>query len=169
MMRYFAILFCLLLSLSSNAQAKGFTFTDHTGKKLTLSDYKGKWVLINFWATWCPPCLKEIPDLVSLYESRSDVMVIGIAMDYRDPKTVLKYVKSMSISYPIVMGDRKVAAQIGPVSMLPTTYVFDPSGNPAAYKVGLVSRESLEEFMSESSATKPQSTDRSGAIKRKEN
>jgi thiol-disulfide isomerase/thioredoxin len=169
MMRYFAILFCLLLSLSTNAQAKGFTFTDHTGKKLTLSDYKGKWVLINFWATWCPPCLKEIPDLVSLYESRSDVMVIGIAMDYRDPKTVLKYVKSMSISYPIVMGDRKVAAQIGPVSMLPTTYVFDPSGNPAVYKVGLVSRESLEEFMSESSATKPQSTDRSGAIKPKEN
>jgi thiol-disulfide isomerase/thioredoxin len=155
MMRYFAILFCLSLSLSTGAQAKGFTFTDHAGKKLTLSDYKGKWVLINFWATWCPPCLKEIPDLVSLYESRKDVMVIGIAMDYSDPKTVLKYVKSMSIPYPIVMGDRKIAAQIGPVSMLPTTYVFDPSGKPAVYKVGLVSRESLEEFMRESPATKP--------------
>jgi thiol-disulfide isomerase/thioredoxin len=166
MMSYFAILFCLLLSLSTSAQAKGFTFTDHTGKKLTLSDYKGKWVLINFWATWCPPCLKEIPDLVSLYESRSDVMVIGIAMDYSDPKTVLKYVKSMSIPYPIVLGDRKIAAQIGPVSMLPTTYVFDPSGNPAVYKVGLVSRESLEEFMRESSAIKPQNQDRGGrAIK----
>jgi thiol-disulfide isomerase/thioredoxin len=166
MMRYFAILFCLSLSLATGAQAKGFTFTDHTGKKLTLSDYRGKWVLINFWATWCPPCLKEIPDLVSLYESRSDVMVIGIAMDYSDPKTVLKYVKSMSIPYPIVLGDRKIAAQIGPVSMLPTTYVFDPSGNPAVYKVGLVSRESLEEFMRESSATKPRNPDRGGrAIK----
>jgi hypothetical protein len=90
-------------------------------------------------------------------------------MDYSDPKTVLKYVKSMSIPYPIVLGDRKIAAQIGPLSMLPTTYVFDPSGNPAVYKVGLVSRESLEEFMRESSATKPQSTDRSRAVKRKEN
>jgi thiol-disulfide isomerase/thioredoxin len=169
MMRYLAILFCLLLSVSTGAQAKGFTFTDHTGKKLMLSDYKGKWVLVNFWATWCPPCLKEIPDLVSLYQSRSDVMVIGIAMDYSDPKTVLKYVKSMSIPYPIVLGDRKIAAQIGPLSMLPTTYVFDPSGNPAVYKVGLVSRESLEEFMRESSAPKPQSTDRSRAVKRKEN
>jgi thiol-disulfide isomerase/thioredoxin len=166
MMRYFAILFCLLLSLATSAQAKGFTFIDHTGKKLTLSDYRGKWVLINFWATWCPPCLKEIPDLVSLYESRSDVMVIGIAMDYSDPKTVLKYVKSMSIPYPIVLGDRKIASQIGPVSMLPTTYLFDPSGNPAVYKVGLVSRESLEEFMRERSATKPRNPDRgSGAIK----
>jgi thiol-disulfide isomerase/thioredoxin len=169
MMHYFVILFCLLLSLSTGIHAKGFTFTDHTGTKLTLSDYKGKWVVINFWATWCPPCLKEIPDLVSLYQSRSDVMVIGVAMDYSDPKTVLKYVKSMSIPYPIVLGDRKIAAQIGPLSMLPTTYVFDPSGNPAVYKVGLVSRESLEEFMRESSATKPQSTDRSRAVKRKEN
>lgn len=152
-----SLLLCLLISLPANAQAvnaqtTGFTFTDHTGKKLTLSDYKGKWVLINFWATWCPPCLKEIPDLVSLYESRKkDVMIIGVAMDYRDPKTVLKFVKSLSISYPIVLGDRKIAAQIGPVSMLPTTYLFNPDGKPAAYKVGLISREDLEEFMREDS------------------
>ncbi|MGH8762920.1 MAG: TlpA family protein disulfide reductase, partial [Nitrosospira sp.] len=55
MQRALVILFCLLLALPSGAQAKGFVFTDSTGKKLTLSDYKGKWVLINFWATWCPP------------------------------------------------------------------------------------------------------------------
>ena len=152
MRRVLAVLFCVLLSLSPGAQAKGFVFTDSTGKKLTLADYKGKWVLINFWATWCPPCLKEIPDLVSLYESRKDVMVIGIAMDYQNPKTVLKFVDSLSISYPIVLGDRKIASQIGPVSMLPTTYLFDPAGQPAAYKVGLISRESLEEFMRENSA-----------------
>ena len=169
MMRYLATLLCLLLWLSTAVEARGFNFTDHTGKKLTFSDYKGKWVLINFWATWCPPCLKEIPDLVSLYESRNDVMVIGIAMDYSDPKTVLKYVKSMSISYPIVLGDRKIAAQIGPVSMLPTTYVFDPEGNPAVYKVGLVSRESLEEFMRDYSPPKPQNKDRAAGNKRKEN
>lgn len=152
MQRALVILFCLLLAFPFGAQAKGFVFTDSTGKKLTLSDYKGKWVLINFWATWCPPCLKEIPDLVSLYESRKDVMVIGVAMDYQNPKTVLKFVDSLSISYPIVFGDKKIAAQIGPVSMLPTTYVFDPTGQPAAYKVGLISRESLEEFMRENSA-----------------
>ena len=151
MQRTLAVLFCVLLSLSPGAQAKGFMFTDSTGKKLTLADYKGKWVLINFWATWCPPCLKEIPDLVSLYESRKDVMVIGIAMDYQNPKTVLKFVDSLSISYPIVLGDRKIVAQIGPVSMLPTTYLFDPAGQPAAYKVGLISRESIEEFMRENS------------------
>ncbi|MEO6824127.1 MAG: TlpA disulfide reductase family protein [Nitrosospira sp.] len=155
MPRALAILFSVLLLLSPSVQAKGFIFTDSTGKKLTLSDYKGKWVLINFWATWCPPCLKEIPDLVSLYESRKDVMVIGIAMDYRDRKTVLKFVDSLSISYPVVFGDKKIAAQIGPVSMLPTTYLFNPAGQPAAYKVGLISRESLEEYMRENSSSLP--------------
>lgn len=149
MQRALAILLCMLLSLPPLSYARGFVFTDSTGKKLTLSDYKGKWVLINFWATWCPPCLKEIPDLVSLYESRKDVVIIGIAMDYQNPKTVMKFADSLSISYPIVLGDRKIAAQIGPVSMLPTTYLFDPAGQPAAYKVGLISRESLEEFMRE--------------------
>ena len=168
MQRSLVILFCLLLPLASpGAQARGFIFTDSAGKKLTLSDYRGKWVLINFWATWCPPCLKEIPDLVSLYESRKDVMVIGVAMDYRDPKTVLKFVDSLSISYPIVFGDKKIAAQIGPVSMLPTTYLFNPAGQPAAYKVGLISRESLEEFMRENSSN-PQSKYSGEAAQRKQ-
>ncbi|MGH8763677.1 MAG: TlpA family protein disulfide reductase, partial [Nitrosospira sp.] len=140
--------------------------TDTTGKKLTLTDNKVKWVLIKYWATWCQPCLKEIPDLVSLYESRKDVMVIGVAMDYQNPKTVLKFVDSLSISYPIVFGDKKIAAQIGPVSMLPTTYVFDPAGQPAAYKVGLISRESLEEFMRENSAN-PQGNRSDGTARQK--
>ena len=167
MQRFHVFFFCLLLLLPLGAEAKDFTFVDSNGKKLMLSDFRGKWVLINFWATWCPPCLKEIPDLVSLYESRRDVMVIGIAMDYRDPQTVRKYVKSMSITYPVVLGDRKVAAQIGPVSMLPTTYVFDPEGNPAVYKVGLVSRENLEEFMHEYS--KPPASPRSGETRSQKN
>jgi thiol-disulfide isomerase/thioredoxin len=80
------LLLCLLTFLSSAAQSQGFSFADTSGKIHSLSDYRGKWVLINFWATWCPPCLEEIPDLVSLYESRKDVIVIGIVMDYRDPK-----------------------------------------------------------------------------------
>jgi thiol-disulfide isomerase/thioredoxin len=117
--RALAIIFCLSLSLSSGAEARGFVFTDSTGKKLTLSDYKGKWVLINFWATWCPPCLKEIPDLVSLYESRKDVMVIGIAMDYQNPKTVLKFVDSLSIPIPSSLVTEKLPLKSGPYRCCP--------------------------------------------------
>nr|WP_177257225.1 TlpA disulfide reductase family protein [Nitrosovibrio sp. Nv17] len=149
-----AALLCLLVWLPSGAlAAKDFVFTDSNGRRLALSDYRGKWVLINFWATWCPPCLKEIPDLVSLHESRKDVVVIGVAMEYQNPRTVLEFVNSLSITYPIVLGNRKIASQIGPISMLPTTYLFDPTGQPAAYKVGLVSRESLEAFMQGNSSS----------------
>ena len=142
------VLFLCLMSLSLvSLQAKAFKFQDSTGKIHTLADYKGRWVLINFWATWCPPCLEEIPDLIALYESRDDVMVIGVAMDFADPKDVMEYVDAMSISYPTVLGSRSIALQIEELSMLPSTYLFDPYGRPAARQIGIITREEIEEFM----------------------
>jgi thiol-disulfide isomerase/thioredoxin len=138
---------CLVMLLLISIQAYGFQFTDINGKKHTLSDYKGKWVLVNFWATWCPPCLEEIPDLISLYESRKDLMVIGVAIDEADPSLVLEFAESMSISYPTVIGDRRIAAQIDEISFLPSTYLYDPVGNPAARKLGLITRAEIEEFI----------------------
>lgn len=145
--RYVILFFCLILLVTASFQVKAFKFQDSTGKIHTLADYKGKWVLINFWATWCPPCLEEIPDLIALYESRDDVMVIGIAMEYADPKDVMEYVDAMSISYPTVLGDRSIAAQIEELSMLPSTYLFNPLGQPAARQIGLITREEIEAFM----------------------
>jgi thiol-disulfide isomerase/thioredoxin len=138
---------CLSMLLLFSIQAYGFQFTDINGKNHALSDYKGRWVLVNFWATWCPPCLKEIPDLVSLYESRKDLIVIGVAIDEADPDLVLEFVESMSISYPTIIGDRRVAAQIDEISFLPSTYLYDPTGNPAARKQGLITRAEIEEFL----------------------
>ena len=151
--RFLISLFCLLPLLPFGAQAEGFALKDATGKVHKLSDYKGKWVLVNFWATWCPPCLEEMPDLVALYEERKDVMVLGIAMDYKNPKTVLEFADSMFVTYPIVLGDKNIAAKIGKVPGLPTTYLFDPTGKQAAFKVGKISRESIESFMKRYSAT----------------
>ena len=145
--RYVILFFCLMLLATASFQVKAFKFQDSTGKIHTLADYKGKWVLINFWATWCPPCLEEIPDLIALYENRDDVMVIGIAMDFADPKEVMEYVDAMSISYPTVLGSRSIAAQIEELSMLPSTYLFNPLGQPAARQIGLITREEIEAFM----------------------
>ena len=145
--RTLILFFFMTLLLSVSFQVKAFKFIDSTGKIHTLADYKGKWVLINFWATWCPPCLEEIPDLIALYEGRDDVMVIGIAMDYADPEDVMAYVDDMSISYPTVLGDRMIAAQIEELSMLPSTYLFNPLGQPAARQIGLITREEIEAFM----------------------
>ena len=153
MRRNVTILFCLVVLLWS-FQVQAFQFQDTTGKIHKLEDYKGRWVLVNFWATWCPPCLKEIPDLIALHEQRKDLIVIGIAMDVDDPKVVMDFVKSMSITYPIVLGDRKIASQLDDVSLLPSTYFFDPEGNPAARQQGIISRESIEEFIESKSNKK---------------
>lgn len=125
--------FALLLFV---LQAEAFQFKDTQGRIHTLADYKGRWVVVNFWATWCPPCLEEIPDLISLYENRKDVMVIGVAMEFSDPDVVMKFVESMSINYPTILGNRRIASQLDDISMLPSTYFFDPDGQPAAREAG---------------------------------
>lgn len=149
MKRFFLCLFLLLNFLSFYTQAEEFQFRfeDSKGKIHQLSDYRGKWVLVNFWATWCPPCLEEIPDLISLFKERNDVIIIGIAMDYADTETVIKFTEAMSIPYPIVFGNREIASQLDELAMLPSTYLFDPTGKPAARKIGLLTREDIENFI----------------------
>ena len=141
------LLCCLLLTWSFPAAA--FTLTDSRGKTHRLADYKGKWVLVNFWATWCPPCLEEIPDLVALHENKKNKLtVIGIAMDYNDPKQVTDFAEQQMISYFIVLGDARKAAEVGPVRGLPTTYLFDPEGKVVAYNVGALTRAAVESYIS---------------------
>lgn len=74
-------------------------------------------------------------------------MILGIAMDYEDSKTVMEYAEALSIPYPIVLGDRWIASQLDELSMLPSTYLFDPEGKPAARKIGLLTREDIEKFI----------------------
>ncbi len=140
------LLACVLLLHIASASA--FTLTDSRGKVHKLSNYKGKWVLVNFWATWCPPCLEEIPDLVALHENKKNkLVVIGVAMDYRDPKEVLAFAEQQMISYPIVLGDSQSVAEVGPVRGLPTTYLYDPQGKVVAYNVGALTRSAVEAYI----------------------
>lgn len=140
---------CLLLFTSTTASANGFALKDSTGHVHNLADYRGKWVLVNFWATWCAPCLDEIPDLADLYNAHKnkDLMVIGVAMEYPSPQIVLDFLKENPIPYPVVMGDYKMAKQIGTVEALPTSFLFDPKGKLASYQPGPVTRKSVEEYM----------------------
>ncbi len=141
------VLLIVLFSLAS-LQAQAFTLVDSKGKTHSLSQYKGKWVLVNFWATWCPPCLEEIPDLVALHENKKNkLVVLGVAMDYQDPKQVLQYADQMMVSYPIILGDHKMATQIGAIPGLPTTYLYNPEGKVVAYNVGALTRAAVERYI----------------------
>ncbi|BBP01068.1 TlpA disulfide reductase family protein [Sulfuriferula nivalis] len=142
------VLVILALSLMTTS-VWAFSFTDTKGHTQSLDAYKGKWVLVNFWATWCPPCLEEIPDLIALHEkySKTKLVVIGIAMEYQDPKQVIDFADSMFISYPIVLGTPRIASQIGQVEGLPTTYLFNPEGKIVAYQVGALTKEAVEKYI----------------------
>ena len=129
--------------------ANNFVLKDMAGKKHTLSEYKGKWVIVNYWATWCPPCLEEVPDLVALYDSRKnkDVVILGVAFDYQSAKEVTDYVSDMLISYPIVLGDDDVMKQIGFSDVLPTSYIYNPRGELIKTKRGLVTKQYLDSLL----------------------
>ena len=138
----------LLALMVSAAQAADFKVTDTNGKTHSLSGYKGKWVLVNYWATWCPPCLEEIPDLIALHENKkNNLVVIGVAMDYRNAQQVTDFAEGLLVEYPIVLGNPQIVSQIGPVQGLPTTYLYSPDGKMVAQQVGAITRESVESFI----------------------
>jgi thiol-disulfide isomerase/thioredoxin len=144
-----AILIALLLMLSSHVAAScAWSLTDATGKPLSLDAYKGKWVLVNFWATWCPPCIAEISDLESLYKE-GKLAVVGVAMSYKSKAEVLDFVKSKGVTYPVVLGSEEAAFQFGDLDSLPTSFLFSPDGRLAGKHEGPLSRQELISAMQE--------------------
>lgn len=137
--------------LVSSAQATGaFNLKDMDGRVHTLAGYKGKWVLVNFWATWCPPCLEEIPDLILLYDKRKnkDLTVIGIAIDYKNKEQIRRFAEDNMISYPLVLGEDEVIEQFGSADVLPTSYLYNPQGQLVKIHHGLITRSIIEKIIS---------------------
>lgn len=126
------------------------TVKDMQGRQHVLGHYQGKWLIVNYWATWCPPCLEEMPDLVNLYDARKskDVMVIGIAWDYKTTEEVARFADDMLVSYPIVLGSEKIAKQLGGAEVMPTTFIYNPEGKLIKSRRGLISRAYIEQLIS---------------------
>jgi thiol-disulfide isomerase/thioredoxin len=140
----------LMVSPSQAELNKQDVLKDMAGKEHRLLNYQGKWVLINYWATWCPPCLEEVPDLVALYDEHKgrDLVVIGVAVDYKNEQEVARFVDDMLMSYPIVLGTSKVMRAIGPAEVLPSTYIYNPQGKLVKIKRGLVTKQYIEALIS---------------------
>ena len=144
------ILGALVLTTSTAWMAAAeFNLSDTSGKTHTLDKYLGKWVLVNFWATWCPPCLEEIPEFSELYQSRKnkDLMVLGIAVDYDNPKLVFEFAEKQRMSYPLILGDDDVTSQFGKINVLPTTFLYDPKGKKVLHRIGPLTRAEVEKLI----------------------
>lgn len=150
-----SLLLALAALLPSSAFAEkaiDFRFTDINGKSLRLSDYRGKWVLVNFWAPWCPLCWAETATLNAL-NKRRDFVVIGVGLDYGpDAGEVARSAKSHDFDVAIVAGGQRRDAdspyrQVGPVDFFPTSYLYAPDGEIVMFIPGQVREGKLMAFM----------------------
>ena len=128
-------------------KAPNFSLKTQTGQVIELSKLKGKVVLVNFWATWCPPCRAEIPDFIEVYNTYKSkgLEIVGIALDEDGWLKVTPYVEEVKINYPIVLGSAKVVQQYGGIEGIPATFIVDQKGYIAGTQVGLLSKAALEQ------------------------
>ncbi len=135
----------LIQLLKDPVDVPAFTVRDIDGKTISLADLKGKVVLVNFWATWCPPCRAEIPDLVKLQDKyRDKLVVLGISEDEVDPAQVKAFATEQKMNYPIVMATTELRQIFKGVAALPTTFVLDTEGKIQMRHVGMLDPERTE-------------------------
>ena len=143
--------FAISSSFAGEDDIVDFTLKDLQGKTHNLSDYRGKWVIVNYWATWCPPCLEEIPDLSDFHDEHKDkdAVVLGINNEELPLAKLTDFSESYLVSYPILPAPRNASADymLGPVPALPTTYIVSPAGRVMARQVGPLTSEMIESFM----------------------
>ena len=125
--------------------APDFTLSDAAGVPVKLSDFRGKVVLLNFWATWCAPCRTEIPWFIEFQRTHADgFAVLGISLDEDGWKSVKPYIAEKQVNYPVMLIDSNVARLYPEAQSLPTTLILDKSGRIAALHAGLCSRSEYE-------------------------
>jgi thiol-disulfide isomerase/thioredoxin len=118
--------------------APEWKLTDLNGKLVKLSDFRGKVLILDFWATWCAACRIEIPQFVELQKryGNKGLTVIGVSLDEQGPEVVKKFAKRFGVNYPIVIGNEKVAEAYGGIEGIPTTFVIDREGRIVGSHIG---------------------------------
>lgn len=126
---------------SQKSKAPDFKLKLTNGKDIKLSDYKGKIVIVDFWATWCPPCRKGIPDLIEIQKKYDKkLVVIGISLDTDTKDDVIPFIKKYGINYPVAFGNMEVVQAYGNIQAIPTSFIIDQKGNIVDTHVGLVDK-----------------------------
>jgi thiol-disulfide isomerase/thioredoxin len=139
----------LFRSMATNtvgaAKAPSWELKDLDGKLVKSSDFDGKVVILDFWATWCAPCKAEIPGFIELQKQYGDrgLAVVGVSLDEQGPTVVKRFMTQFGMNYPVVLGDVRLMQDFGGTA-IPTTVIIDRSGNIVAKHVGFATKETFE-------------------------
>ncbi len=154
-----AVALALLLALSlpalavegENVPAPDFAIKDLKGKALSLADYKGKVLVLNFWATWCGPCRAEIPDFIEAYKENKPrgLEILGVSVDRMAPEKLLAFVDKAGINYPVALADRTIVEDYEPGDYIPATIVVDRKGIIRHRQVGQLDKAALVNLFNE--------------------
>lgn len=149
LLRGLGIITLSLLSFAVAADTVDFELKGLDGKSYRLSDYRGKWVLVNYWATWCPPCREELPELEVFHNNHkdNDAVVLGVAMERIEIPRLKAFVDEQFLSYPILITEPAARTELGRVPGLPTSFLVNPKGELVARQVGPLTLKDLESFI----------------------
>lgn len=140
-----------LVSFSNSAKAPDFNLKDQYGVVHSLENYKGKVIFLNFWATWCPPCKKEMPDVESIYkeyeENKKDVVILGVNSEKENE--VKKFLKDKGYTFPTVIDENSEVMRKYFIQAFPTSFVIDKEGNVYGYVMGGLTKEQIKQVIEE--------------------
>jgi len=136
--------------------APEFELTSLDGKRVKLSDFRGKAVLLNFWATWCEPCKVEMPWFVELQKKYGNdgLVVLGVAMDDTETSKIAQFASEMGVNYPVLLGTDQVSEDYGNVQYLPTSFYIDREGKLVGKGTGLLGRDEIEQNVQKALASR---------------
>ena len=134
---------------NARRQQADFTLTELDGKKWTLKEQRGKVVLLNFWATWCPPCRKEMPDLETLYKQFKDQGLVILAISDEDADKVRPFIAEQKVTYPILLDPGRRVNELFQIEGIPKTFVYDRNGKLVAQSIDMRTRRQFLEMLAQ--------------------
>ena len=153
MKKIISIIFLMisLVSFSNSAKAPDFNLKDQYGVVHSLENYKGKVIFLSFWATWCPPCKKEMPDIENIYkeygENKKDVVILGVNSEKENE--VKKFLKDKGYTFPTVIDENSEVMRKYFIQAFPTSFVIDKEGNVYGYVMGGLTKEQIRQVIEE--------------------